>query len=228
MTDVYGVERILRRRIVSGQYPAQSRLPAERELALELAVSRGTVRKALTVLESEGLVWRHVGKGTFIGHPAVRAPLPFQVDVLLASPRDLMEARILFEPVIAARAANSATAADIEFMRSCVVKADEAVDWQTFEQWDRTFHRAIAVATRNSVAIAFLDIVNELRQKDDWSRRQLPPINSERPSRSKAAHFSIMEAIESRRAPEAAMQMKRHLELVHKTYFDEDAALVLP
>ena len=47
--------------------PENARLPAERELCDVLGVSRGELRKALALLEAEGEVWRHVGKGTFLG-----------------------------------------------------------------------------------------------------------------------------------------------------------------
>ena len=49
------------------QLPDDGRLPPERELAAALGVSRTELRKALDVLESEGQLWRHVGKGTFVG-----------------------------------------------------------------------------------------------------------------------------------------------------------------
>lgn len=222
MTDQHAVLKMLRRRIGSGKYPSQSKLPPERDLAAELDVSRGTLRKALDILESEGLIWRHVGKGTFVGHPSVRVPLTTELSALSVTPRELMEARLMFEPVIAARAASSATQGDIEFITKCVVKADEAPNWEVFELWDRTLHRAIAVATQNSVCTTFLDIVNKTREADDWSRTQLPPLGSETPVRSRAVHFDILEAIIGRNPGEAARCMRRHLERVREVYFSEE------
>jgi DNA-binding GntR family transcriptional regulator len=49
------------------QYPLNGRLPPERSLCRELGVNRGALRKALAVLEAEGQIWRHVGRGTFVG-----------------------------------------------------------------------------------------------------------------------------------------------------------------
>jgi DNA-binding FadR family transcriptional regulator len=225
MADQHSVLKTLRRRITSGKYPGQSKLPPERDLATELEVSRGTLRKALDVLESEGLVWRHVGKGTFVGHPSVRVPLASELSALSVTPRELMEARLMFEPVIAARAASSATQGDIEFITKCVVKADEAPNWESFELWDRTLHRAIAVATQNSVCTTFLDIVNKTREADDWSRTQLPPLNSDTPVRSRAVHFDILNAITNRNALEAARTMRMHLERVRQVYFSEEVVV---
>jgi len=219
LADQSEVVRVLRRRITSGKYPGQSKLPPERELAQELEVSRGTLRKALAVIESEGLIWRHIGKGTFVGHPSVRVPLSFELSTLSISPRELIEARLMFEPIIAFHAAHSATHADIEYMRKCVAKADEAANWETFELWDRTFHRAIAAATQNSACTMFLDIINKTRENDDWSRRLLPPLDSPSPVESRSAHFVILEEISRRHAGGAAQAMRKHLELVKQVYF---------
>jgi len=57
----------LRSYLAQIEMPLDSRLPPERELAETLGVTRAGLRKALAVLESENQIWRHVGKGTFIG-----------------------------------------------------------------------------------------------------------------------------------------------------------------
>ena len=74
--------------------PENARLPGERELCDILGVSRGELRKALALLEAEGEVWRHVGKGTFIG------PRPLEEFSLIAgvagrsNPAEVMRARL--------------------------------------------------------------------------------------------------------------------------------------
>jgi DNA-binding GntR family transcriptional regulator len=57
----------LRAYLAQQQRPVNSRLPTERELCRALGVTRTAVRKALATLEAEGQLWRHVGKGTFVG-----------------------------------------------------------------------------------------------------------------------------------------------------------------
>lgn len=60
------IKSLLTRRIINGEWRAHDALPSEWALADELAVSQGTVRKALEELESEGVLYRQQGRGTFI------------------------------------------------------------------------------------------------------------------------------------------------------------------
>lgn len=66
----YQIGTILRKKILSGELPATSLLPSEEALAEEYGVSRITVRQALALLEQDGLVIRHRGKGTFVSEKA--------------------------------------------------------------------------------------------------------------------------------------------------------------
>jgi GntR family transcriptional regulator len=60
------IKDLLVRRVADGEWKENEALPSEWELADELAVSQGTVRKALTELVSEGLLYRQQGRGTFV------------------------------------------------------------------------------------------------------------------------------------------------------------------
>lgn len=71
----------LRNHLAAIELPVDSRLPPERELAQALGISRADLRKALAVLEAENLIWRHVGKGTFIGS----RPIDTHADVAACS-----------------------------------------------------------------------------------------------------------------------------------------------
>ena len=101
----------LRGALSSGRFPDQGRLPAERVLAEEFGVSRSTLRNSLGVLEAEGRIWRHVGRGTFVGErPSVDAPA-LSALVNQTHPEEVMEVRLALEPRIASLAARRATAA---------------------------------------------------------------------------------------------------------------------
>ena len=103
----------LRQLLESGEYQVNSRLPAERELAVQLGLSRGALRGGFEVLEAEGKVWRHVGKGTFVGNrPLDDISIPSLV-TSGTSPTEILEARLLIEPLLARLAAVRATEADL-------------------------------------------------------------------------------------------------------------------
>ncbi|WP_372619949.1 GntR family transcriptional regulator [Falsiroseomonas sp.] len=71
-------EEILTRRIAEGTWPPGALIPAEAELAVELGVSPGTLRKALAALERRRLIERHQGRGTYVAaHTSERALFHF-------------------------------------------------------------------------------------------------------------------------------------------------------
>lgn len=87
---VPSIVRRLRRTI--GRLPEGRRLPPERALSAELGCSRSTLRAALLQLEEAGLIWRHVGQGTFAGARPGAEPLRRPVLLEQSSPADLMAA----------------------------------------------------------------------------------------------------------------------------------------
>lgn len=65
------IEAVLRQRILSGEYEAGARLPAQEELASQFGVTLMTLRQAIAALEASGLVWAARGKGTFVADSPV-------------------------------------------------------------------------------------------------------------------------------------------------------------
>src|SRR5687768_5866829 len=145
----------LRDLVAKREAAGDSRLPPERELALLLKISRGTLRRILDELEAEGVIWRHVGQGTFIGmrQPAVKRSRITR----FTNPDEVMEARLLLEPRLAAMAAFRASAEDVARMEYCLRKSEAAGTTATFELWDGRLHRAIAEAARNHMLLALFD-----------------------------------------------------------------------
>jgi DNA-binding GntR family transcriptional regulator len=84
----------LRQRILSGVWPPHFKLQAEVDLAADLGVSRGTVRKAIEDLIAEGLLVRIHGRGTFVASPALEQPL---AEHLVAFSEQLLRNHIAFE-----------------------------------------------------------------------------------------------------------------------------------
>ena len=79
----------LRAWLAQRDFSENGRLPPERQLIDILGVSRGDLRKALAALESNGELWRHVGKGTFIGARPVEEPSSIALVAEKSNPLDV-------------------------------------------------------------------------------------------------------------------------------------------
>jgi len=192
-----------------------TRLPPERELCESLGVSRGELRKALAILESEGHLWRHVGRGTFIGQRPVDES---DIGTLTSrtNPGEVMRARILLEPILAREAALNATAADIAEMRLCLKQSRQAETWRQYESWDNRFHRAVAQAARNTLMVGLFDTLNAVRRAVVWGRLRVNAKAPDRNHHSFAEHETIANAIEMRDVEGAGRAMRTHLESVER------------
>ena len=204
----------LRRFLADNEFPEDGRLPPERELAQSLDVGRAVLRKALATLQAEGVVWRHVGKGTFTGDRPIDTVADINAMVQRTNPLEVMGARIAFEPEIARCAALNATGSQIADIRNCMIKAQQAPTWSQYEQWDNRLHRTIAEASQNSLLIGLLDTLNAVRRAVTWGRLRQTPMRPPVVHHSFAEHERIVEAIAERDGAGAADSMRRHLRSV--------------
>lgn len=203
-------EELLTQMLESGRFPEGGRLPAERSLCDELGISRGTLRHVLERLEARGKIWRHVGRGTFVGKRAPATDAKFSVVSEATSPHELMEMRLILEPQIARFAAMRATHQQIVHMRHCVRKTGTVTDSEAYELWDATLHRAVAEAAHNSLLLAVFDAVNEVRHITEWGRLRDIVVSSREVQVSWwKQHEAFVEAI-ANRDPDRAEQMARH------------------
>src|SRR5579871_5899084 len=142
------------------------RIPPERTLASELGVGRRSVRRALDVLEQEGRIHRHQGRGTFIdtrptagaalpaaASDGIRSSLSAALDNVLdyTNPLEVIEVRLATEPVMARLAALRASQCEIKRLQQLAAKTRAASDSETYERADSLFHRTIAEAARNTL-----------------------------------------------------------------------------
>src|SRR5690349_151412 len=133
--------------IASGEFLPGSRLPAERELAASLGVSRASVREAIISLEIGGLVEVRVGTGIFVTR--IAGPRQTAGDEG-PGPFELLDARKLIEGEIAALAAAHSQPSDIDALRHSVRDMEAAIgDFAQREAIDREFHLRVAKATGN-------------------------------------------------------------------------------
>jgi DNA-binding FadR family transcriptional regulator len=206
----------LRSFLMDGRLPADARLPPERELSRSMGVSRAELRKALAVLEAEGQLWRHVGKGTFIGSRPLDSVADVAAITRRTNPGEVMRTRLLIEPEVAGLAALNATSAHIAEMRLCLQKSRAASTWRQYEAWDNRLHRVIAEATQNNLLLALLDTLNAVRRAVAWGRLRANPVKPDPDHHSFAEHEAIVDAIAERDLARAAEGMRRHLESVER------------
>lgn len=206
----------LNKMITDGRFPEQSKLPPERQLAKTLNATRAGLRKALAVMEAEGKIWRHVGRGTFVGGLPVQNNHPFKSIARSTNPAEIMETRLVVEPRLAGFAAIRATPAEIAQMYHCLEKSTLATETGTYELWDATLHRMIAEAAHNNLLLSVLNIVNTMRQDKLWGQLKKSVVTPEKMVEYSSQHRTCIEAIESRYGANAERAMTEHLELVQK------------
>lgn len=218
---VLSVEQALRalveEGVADGTLGPGAKLPTERALVERLGVSRGAIRRALDVMEREGLIVRHVGRGTFLteqGRLAVKRP---PTDT---SPAEIIQARLLIEPPVTALAARHATPTDLQRLDRCIERLADAVshnDADLIETWDCRLHRAIAQATHSNLLEHLCDIVHAAREQPVWGSLKRRTLTAEHRRLYHRQHVAIVEALRDRDPEQAEAAMRTHLESVAST-----------
>lgn len=141
--------------IRQGEFPPGERLPAERELALKLGVSRPSLREALIALEIGGQVEIRMGSGVYVCEAS--ADGAGTVDALGDSPSELMQARAAIEGSVIVLATARMTAAMLDRLRRTVERMRRlAAAGKSPVEADRQFHMLIAEAAGNSVLSRYM------------------------------------------------------------------------
>jgi len=151
--------------ISDGAIVPGTRLPAEREMASTLKVSRGSLRQVLKMLEIMGVVSQRVGDGTYLNAAAptiLAEPMEFLFLLDGISFEELMDARLIVEPEIAARAASRATPEQVDALHRSLVQMEESGgQHDRLIEGDLQFHRIIFQMAANRVCSLMFSIVHE-------------------------------------------------------------------
>jgi GntR family transcriptional repressor for pyruvate dehydrogenase complex len=156
----------LRAQIVSGELPPGSQLPGHRDLAAAHAVSVGSMREAISMLISDGLIETQAGRGTFVAASSPRAGRPRAGAPLLRQEvEELTEARRVIEVQLAALAAERATPAQVAALQRATERMEAAAaNPYEYPEADVDFHLALAEAAGNRYLLqAMVDIRALLR-----------------------------------------------------------------
>ncbi len=208
---------VIRHFLESQEFRPQDRLPSERELAQTLGLTRTQLRTGMRQLEAEGLIWRHVGRGTFLGsRPLDGTATPARPPVDGANPRELMEARIALEPQLARLAATYATADDLVRLGRCLERAVAAPDPQLFQTFDADLHRAVAEASHNTLLIDLFESMNAVRHRVLWGHLKGDFLTAELRKEYDTQHRAFVDSIKRRDPVAAENFMRAHLQTVER------------
>lgn len=169
----------LKGRIVAGEYPLDTRLPSERQLAQDMGVARNTVREALDILEGQGMIRRRAGAGTFVAHDPAGSKASTAPVAAETGPLQLQVMRGILEPEMVRLAIVAMPPRRIEALGAALGRMEEASgDVAAFLRLEEEFHRLIAEATGNPLLIACYALVIEARRQEFRTalyRRRLGP-----------------------------------------------------
>ena len=208
--------------IEQGEYAVGSKLPAERELASVLGVSRASVREAIISLEIAGLVEVRVGTGIFVRQPERNSK---QAQHLSASndagpgPFELLNARAVIEGEIAAIVARHHKKSDLRELRATIQRMRAgAEDFTLRDAADREFHERIASMTGNGALTWVVSNLWEQRRGDLWKRTEAHFHTPELRTKTLLDHEAIVAAIELQNPDAARSAMHRHLSRVAQEF----------
>ena len=189
------------------------RLPAERELAARLGVSRASLREALIALELGGRIEVRGGSGVYIC-----ADTPVADVEAGPGPFEVLAARRLIEAEVCAIAARMATDSAIDAILKAVEEMERNHDiYSSNETADREFHLAIARATGNSALVGTIAYLWEQRGRL-WHRLKEHFQTEELRKETLKDHRRIFAAIAARDPAAARSAMRAHLERVTRTF----------
>ncbi len=228
MADV--VARDLEQRILEGSLKAGDRLPAERNLALELNVSRPTLREAIQKLASKGLLETRHGGGTVVTDRLQATFSDPWKDMLQAHPvlqSDMLEFRHMLEGEAAMLAAERATDVDLARIDAAYAAMERAYDGDDMAACiatDVAFHQAIADASHNALIghlVASLMQVIHGHVADNLAHLHALPRQWEQ---LRAQHRAIWESVRRHASEEAMHTARTHIRFVRQSM--EDSARV--
>lgn len=216
----------LERLIISGEFPAGSQLPSERDLMQQLKVGRPAVREALFALQKMGMVSLSNGERAMVIAPTASTvvnELSGAVRYFLSTPsgvRSLQDARAFLEIGLARYAAVHASAEDLQHMKDRLEENERLVEnRELFPDSDVAFHLTIARIANNPI---FTTLNTAFA---GWLRAQRSISAKAKGSQRAAckAHRAIFDAI-ARRDPDGAERaMREHLEAVTDYYWQGEA-----
>lgn len=213
--------------IHEGEFGVGVRLPPERELALQLGVSRPSLREALIALEIDGRVEIRMGSGVYVCAPPASAER--STPALGESPTELMQARATLEGAVVALAAARVTRAGLDRVaESLAAMTREHARGRMPVEADRRFHLGIAELAGNTVLVRMVGELFDGRHSPISSRMSGRAETVQTWTAALAEHERIYRALEARDPQAATAAMFTHLRASEERWVGEAASSTGP
>jgi DNA-binding FadR family transcriptional regulator len=209
----------LRALIAAGEFALGSRLPPERDLAVQLGVSRPSVREALIALEVEGLVEVRMGSGIYVtalepGPAAARGA----VDGALG-PFDIIRARALVEAELAAVVARAHGPGVLKKLRAAIKAMEDDIARGVMPiRGDREFHIALAEASGNAALVRVVSDLFDERNNPLFEQLGRHFENAKSWRCAVAEHRAVVRAVAAGEVAAARRAMQQHLQNSHDRF----------
>lgn len=205
----------LRASILAGEFAPGEKLPPERELAEMFSVSRPSVRDALNLLASSGMLSSYQGGGTVVAslvETAVGNPLAELIRAEEGRALDVLEVRKCMESWTAYYAAQRATPQDMAELDALIQAMERNLEGlKSSAELDASFHIAIAKAAGNVVWLHLMQTLFDGMKEFQRSVWRAMNLTDEDHRTLLAYHRDILEAIRARDAEAARAAMDKHL-----------------
>jgi GntR family transcriptional regulator, transcriptional repressor for pyruvate dehydrogenase complex len=213
--------------IQDGGFGVGARLPPERELALQLGVSRPSLREALIALEIDGRVEIRMGSGVYVC--AQRTAAERGTPALGESAIELMQARAVLEGAVITLAAARATRAGLDRVADSLrAMRREHARGRTPVDADRRFHLSIAEMGGNSVLVRLVGDLFDGRHSPISSHLRGRSENVHTWTTALQEHEAVYHALEARDPQAAAAAMITHLRASQERWLAEPSAAPEP
>lgn len=207
--------------IASGAVSFGSRLPSERDLAIQLGLTRDATRQVLEFLESYDVVHRRANSGTFVtlrlnsaprvGGPKLAAEGLLDISSIadVASPFELTIVRSIVEPEMVRLAAMYMSASDMRNLSRLAERLAQIVtEAAEFAELEREFLLGVSTGTHNPLLIAMYSVVDAIRRQPDWLRIRAQTLTPSRLTDERNKLRSLYEALAARDVETAVEFMK--------------------
>jgi GntR family transcriptional regulator, transcriptional repressor for pyruvate dehydrogenase complex len=204
--------------ITKGHLRPGEKLPSERAMALELGVSRQSIREAIYRATTAGLMEVRQGEGTFVISSIkgnMRPPLSILLEEEAEKVFEFLEIRKLIEGWCVERASEAAKPADVKKMQGLLKKMQKVKPAESaWEKADLDFHSSIAAATHNVLAMHVMEGLKD--SFHTYFRVKKYNTKPERKDVLLGQHRRILEAITQRDPKKARKKIMEHLDYVEK------------